>query len=230
MRKKCLWLFSSVFLLTSSSILLCQDRYEPVGGTEIVWEKKEQAKWPLLAIGVNPAGFLQFGPSAHIDVRLFNRTCFSAFFINHSMGMLSEAMIFGDNPRLYGSNCMGYGIGVKQYFKKPERKSAWYAALFAGSSYNEATYNEGPPSEFTEKVNSLVLTANFGKQWSIGRFIYLSTGLFAGTAYGNEDKVYARYVYQYETMQFAEQERLIEDYSGEFYPYVFLEVTCGIHF
>jgi hypothetical protein len=218
--------------LAHSSSLFCQDNFNQTGSllydNNFITENESETDWPILSIGINPAGFLMFGPSVHADVKLFGRTCLSVFYINHSMGMLSEAMVFGDNPRIYGKNCMGFGAGLRQYFKPNEKMNAWYVGIFSGYSYNEATYHEGPPQECTEKEKDVVFAANFGHRWNLSQRFFLASGIIGGISYSNQDRLYSNYVYDYETMNYIQKERLIEDYSGEIYPYLFVEVTLGV--
>jgi len=186
-------------------------------------------KMPFISVGFNPAGFLLLGPSIHADIRLFNHTYFSAYYIYHSVGILSGSLIFDDNPREYCKNCMGFGLGIKQLIRPNEKMNAWYIGLFGGYSYNQAIYGEGT-KECTEKVNSIIIAANFGRKWNITKNLYFCAGVLAGTSYGNNDKVYSKYVYNYETANYDLKERIIEDWSGDIYPYVIPELTIGIQF
>jgi hypothetical protein len=188
-------------------------------------------KWPFLSIDVNAAGFIVLGPMVNLDFRIAGKTYAGAYYINHKMGLLAGTLIFGSDIDSFSPKSMGFGLGVKHYFKENEKHNAWYFGIDAGYSYNQASYHSGDfDNEKIEKVDNLVFIGSGGYRWNFGKHVYIDLGLQLGIAYALEDKLNWVYTYNATTEKYDKIERLYEDNSGDIYPYINPEISIGIAF
>jgi len=225
----------TILLFLISGLLLSQSVKSPFSGSLSLLEyemqsSQEEQKWPLLAIGINPAGFITIGPMLELNVRIAKKSYLGAYYINHYMGIFGAELMFGESLVKVSPKGMGGGLLFKHYFKPNEKLNAFYADLYAGYSYNEGTYHSGYPNEGVELLHDLYIYGGFGYQYNLGKRFYILTGIQFGVAYAFNDKFYRTYAVDPVTGTYVKQKTYVEEYSGEFYPGAMPDFTFGVKF
>ncbi len=173
---------------------------------------------PKLALSINPAGFLFFGPTIDLGIGISDRTAINLHTRFTPLGMLSQNVKKEEGDKAEDFTGTGFGAGIIQFLNDDG------FGIYVGGQVEyekmRTTYEIGDPWEWYEEGKNYVFAANAGYRYVMENGIFVNLGLFFGG-------IYTDYFWEYEDVAIGVNDS--EPREGTtFFPVGSLEIAFGI--
>ncbi|MBD3393718.1 MAG: hypothetical protein GF418_16400 [Chitinivibrionales bacterium] len=178
------------------------------------------------AIYLNPLGALQFGPIVGFEIGV-GANVFLDLHWRYAAASLIYSLILTEGYEHYMSmGSMAVGGGARYFFPSsiPHRiyfgfmgEFGW-GATWGEDSYDADEYDASSPDAWEGEERQIVLIANPGFRWRLGRSLFLNLGLYAGAAIDVKDEIV-----------YINQNNTTEDYRGAMF-FGMIEFALGWEF
>jgi hypothetical protein len=125
------------------------------------------------SIGINPLGFLQFGPSVEVEAKIYSSLYLLGVLRWHGGGLLSYLFSSDLTP-----SAIAFGGGLRYYFKNDKTRNAPYVGFQGQYGYCN-TAGSDDVGNYQGLLTYIVVAGEGGYRWCFDP-IFLSVGLLAG--------------------------------------------------
>ncbi len=182
-------------------------------------EKADPSNSTSLALSVNPAGFLFFGPTLDLGLGISDKTIINMHARFTPLGLLSQTVKKEDGEKAEDFKGVGFGAGIIQFLNTGG--SGMYLGGQVEFETMTTTYDIGQDWEWFEEGKNYVFVANAGYRYLLENGMFVNLGLFFGG-------IYTDYFWEYKDVSYGVND--LEEREGTtLFPVGSLEIAVGIN-